>query len=148
MRASRAEALKADMVRAMLKCRCGHQQTEHLHSIKEGMIVGRWLQCLEQGCRCQAFLSCLTARELVDMEKELDRRVETAQVAAIISKQPPKVVGTPRTQFPVSKPPKYNRKARRAKERVKSADTAAVSGFYKHGVPTKLPNGKYLWEEL
>ena len=146
MKQVKADKVKADATRALLTCRCSHQQTEHLHSIKDGMVVGRWLMCLADGCSCQAFLSCLTARELVIIHQTMDDKVAASQLAAVMQNQPPKPV-TPVSQFPVSKPPKYDRKARRSKERVKSADNAGVSGLY-HNTGTRKPNGKYAWEEL
>ena len=150
MKQVKADKVKADATRALLTCRCGHQQTEHLHSIRDGQVVGRWLMCLADGCPCQAFLSCLTARELVTIHKAMDDKVAASQLAAVMQRQAeelPKHTTMPTLRYEPSKAPKRNRAQRRVKERVRSADNAGVSGLY-HNTGTKKPNGKYAWEEL
>lgn len=147
MKQVNADRIKAEATRALLTCRCGHMQTEHLHTMKEGMVVGRWLACLEQGCRCQAFLSTLTARDKATLDTLLDDKVAASQLAAVLSNQAPQPNGViPTLRYPAATPPKRTRAQRRQKERVRSANNAGVSGLY-HGTATKTAKGKYLWEE-
>lgn len=148
MKASTADSLKAEATRALLTCRCGHPQIDHLHSIRDGMVVGRWLECMTQGCMCKAFLSRLTAREKCQLDTILDAKVAAGQLAAVLQhQQPASNVTIPVLRYPASRSPKRDRKSRRDKERVRSAANAGISGLYR-GTGTKKPNGKYAWEEL
>lgn len=148
MKQQRADNLKAEATRALLTCRCTHPQIDHLHSIKDGMVVGRWLECMAQGCMCKAFLSQLTAREKCQLDFILDAKVAAGQLAAVLQhQQVASNVTIPVLRYPAARAAKTNRKVRRAKERVRSAANAGVSGIYR-GTATRKPNGKYAWEEL
>lgn len=153
MKSQRADQLKAEATRALLTCRCGHSQTSHLHSLKTGAIVGRWLQCYEQGCSCKAFLSQLTAREKVQMDNICDGRVQAATLAAVMKHQADELPS--HTTMPTLKydPARAVRKPKKGKQPTQvrvmpvSAPNAGVSGLYRNGTATKTAKGKYLWEE-
>lgn len=147
MKSSTADQLKAEATRALLTCRCTHPQTDHIHSLRDGMVVGRWLECMAQGCMCKAFISQLTAREKCQLDTILDNKVAAGQLAAVMKNQQlASNVTIPVLRYEPAKATKRDRKARRQKERVVSASNATISGLY-HGTATKTAKNKYLWEE-
>lgn len=148
MKSSTADEIKAEATRALLTCHCGHTQTDHVHSLREGCPIGSWGWCMTDGCRCQAFHSLLRWNEKRDMDRELDRKVEAQTLAAVLrNQQLPSNATTPALKYEAGRSPKLKRGQKRDKERTRSAYNASVSGIY-HGTATKKPNGKYAWEEL
>ena len=142
-----ADQLKSEATRALLTCRCTHAQTDHIHSLRDGMVVGRWLECIAQSCMCKAFISQLTAREKCQLDTIVDDKVAASQLAAVLKNQQVANNATiPVLRYEPAKAPKTNRMLRRAKERVRSAAEAGVSGIYR-GTATRTAKGKYLWEE-
>lgn len=139
MKQTDGEKIKAMATRALLTCRCTHQQIDHVHQMKDGWIVGIWRECLIRGCNCQGFRGQLSSGDKRDMDRVIDRKVEASTLAAVMQNQPIPIV-TRVSQFPPSRSIKY--KGKRPKERVHSAPQAGVSPLY-HQTPTRKEGEPY-----
>ena len=151
MRQSTADRLKAEATRALLTCQCGHTQTDHLHQMRDGWVVGLWKQCLTQGCRCQGFQSILSAREKTQLDGICDRKVEAQTLASVLRNQViPTNVTIPVLRYDSQKAVRVKKRGKadpRVRVQPQSAPNAGISGMYRNGVATKTAKGKYLWEE-
>lgn len=143
MKETVGDQIKAMMTRDMLTCHCGHPQLDHLHQLRDGWgVIGKWKECLTQGCRCQQFRSLLSGIDKRELDKLIDRKVEAKKLATVMKDQPLPLINST-FQGEAAKAPK----GKRSKERTRSANRAGVSPLY-HEIPTRKPGELYQWQEI